>query len=224
MQVLIVGSGKLASELLNKLSLSAPFTARSWSSAPDVQGRSVVVHAGSGRELDAVIAYCRKTNSILVELATGSKIEAASPNFPVVLCPNTNILMLKFMNMLAKSGRLFEDYRIELTESHQAEKQSTPGTAVVIAQSLRLPVESVISVRNREEQLTILRIPPEHLDRHAVHSIIIDDGTCRVLLETRVYGSSPYADGVSKIVSAVATRPLENRVYAIDEVVEHGWV
>jgi dihydrodipicolinate reductase len=224
MQVLIVGSGKLASELLRGLSLSASFTVRSWSSPPSVQGRSVVVHAGSGRELDDVIAYCRESNSVLVELATGSKIESALPTFPVVLCPNTNILMLKFMKMLANSGRLFEGYRIKLTESHQAEKRSTPGTAVAIAQSLGLPAQDVISVRNREEQLKALRIPPEHLGRHAVHSIAIDDGTCRVLLETRVYGSSPYADGVSKIVSAVATHPLENRVYAVDEFIEHGWV
>lgn len=224
MQVLIVGSGKLASELLSGLSLPAALTVRSWSSAPTAQGRSVVVHAGSGRELNDVIAYCRETNSVLVELATGSNIEVASPTFPVVLCPNTNILMLKFMNMLAKSGRLFEGYRIELTESHQAEKRSTPGTAVAIAQSLGLSAENVISVRDREEQLTALRIPSEHLGRHALHSVLIDDGTCRVLLETRVYGSSPYAHGVSKIVSAVATRTFENRVYAIDEFVEHGWV
>lgn len=224
MQVLIVGSGKLASELLYGLSFPAPLTVRSWSSAPATQGRSVVVHAGSGRELNDVIAYCRETNSVLVELATGSSIEVASPTFTVVLCPNTNILMLKFMNMLAKSGRLFEGYRIKLTESHQAEKRSTPGTAVAIAKSLSLPAENVVSVRNREEQLTTLGIPPEHLARHALHSVQIDDGTCRVLLETRVYGSSPYADGVSKIVSAVATRRLENRAYAIDEFIEHGWV
>lgn len=224
MQVLIVGAGKLASELRDKLSLSAPFTVRSWSGSPAAQGRSVVVHAGSGRELNDVIAYCRQTNSVLVELATGSKIEVTSATFPVVLCPNTNILMLKFMNMLAKNGRLFDGYRVELTESHQAEKRSTPGTAVAIAQSLGLPAEDVVSVRDREEQLTVLRIPPEHLGRHAMHSILIDDGNCRVVLETRVYGASPYADGVSKIVSAVATRPLENRVYEIDEFVEHGWV
>jgi len=224
MQVLIVGSGKLASELLNELSLSASFAVLSWSSAPSVLGRSVVVHAGSGRELDDVITYCRDTNSVLVELATGSKIEIAPPAFPVILCPNTNILMLKFMNMLEKSGRLFDGYSIEMTESHQAEKRSTPGTAVAIAQSLGLPAEEVISVRDREEQVKALHIPPEHLGRHAVHSISIDDGTCRVLLETRVYGSSPYANGVSKIVSAVATRQLENRVYAVAEFVEHGWV
>lgn len=224
MQVLIVGSGKLASELLKGLSLSDPFTACSWSSRPLLQGRSIVVHAGSGRELDDVIAYCEETNSVLVELATGSKIENARTTFPVVLCPNTNILMLKFMNMLANSGKLFEGYRIKLTESHQAVKRSTPGTAVAIAQSLGLAAEDVSSVRDQNEQVTALDIPPEHLGRHAVHSITIDDGACRVLLETRVYGSSPYADGVSKIVSAVATRPLENRAYAVDEFIEYGWL
>jgi len=89
---------------------------------------------------------------------------------------------------------------------------------------LGLSAEDVISVRDRETQLTALRIPPEHLDRHAVHAICIDDGACRVLLETRVYGSSPYADGVSKIVLAVAAHPLENRLYAIGEFIEHGWI
>ncbi len=200
MQVLIVGSGKLASELLSQLSLPASFTVHSWPNSPAMRGRSVVVHTGSGRELDDVIAYCRETHSILIELATGSMIELASPTFPVVLCPNTNILMLKFMNMLAKSKGLFEGYRIELTESHQAEKRSTPGTAVAIGQSLGLPAESIISVRDREKQLTAMSIPREHLDRHAVHAIEINDGTCRVLLETRVYGSSPYAEQGNRTV------------------------
>ena len=224
MQVLIVGSGKLATELLNELSLAPSLTLSRWSNAPAHQGRSVVVHAGSGRELNAVIAYCGETNSVLIELATGSKLEVASPTFPVILCPNTNILMLKFMRMLARSGKLFEGYRVELTESHQAEKRSAPGTAIAIAQSLGLSAEDVISVRDRETQLTALRIPSEHLGRHAAHSILIGDGACHVSLETRVYGASAYADGVAKIVSAATSRLLENRVYAIDEFVEHGWV
>lgn len=223
-QVLIVGSGKLATELLDKLSLDAPLKVCRWSNASTKEGRSVVVHAGSGRELDEVIAYCQKTNSSLVELATGSKLELGSPKFPVVLCPNTNILMLKFMNMLEKSGRLFNGHRIELTESHQAEKQSAPGTAIAIAQTLGLSAKDVISVRDPEVQLLALRIPTEHLSRHAVHTILIEDGSCRISLETRVYGSSPYADGVAKIVSAVISRQLESRVYAIDEFVESGWV
>jgi 4-hydroxy-tetrahydrodipicolinate reductase len=224
MQVLIVGSGKLATELLNELSLDAPLMVRSWSNGSTVQGPSVVVHAGSGRELDDVIAYCHETSSALIELATGSRVESAPPTFPVVLCPNTNILMLKFMNMLARGGKLFNGYHIEVTESHQAEKRSAPGTAIAIAQSLGLSANEVVSVREPEEQLTTLRIPAEHLGRHAVHAILIEDAVCRISLETRVYGASPYADGVAKIVFAVTSRQLENRVYAIDEFIEHGWV
>jgi dihydrodipicolinate reductase len=224
MQVLIVGSGKLAAELLNELSLGAPLTVRRWSTASAVQGHSIVVHAGSGRELDDVSAYCRETGSVLIELATGSNLEMATSGFPVILCPNTNILMLKFMNMLAKSGKMFKGYHIELTESHQAEKRSAPGTAITIAQSLGLSAKDVVSVRDLEEQLTALRIPAEHLGRHAVHTILIEDAACRISLETRVYGASPYADGVAKIIAAVVSRQLENRVYAIDEFAEYGWV
>lgn len=224
MQVLIVGSGKLASELLDELLLPAPLVAHRWSDRPSPGSRSVVVHAGSGRELDAVTEYCRETDSVLVELATGSKIEGRPPDFPVVLCPNTNILMLKFMHMLANSGKLFAGYRIQLTESHQAGKRSTPGTAVAMAQSLGLAAADVISVRDVKEQQARFGIPVEHLGRHAVHAISIDDDTCSLRLETRVYGSSPYADGVARIVSAIAAHPLERRLYAVDEFIERGWV
>lgn len=142
----------------------------------------------------------------------------------MVLCPNTNILMLKFMNMLARSGKLFNGYHVEVTESHQAEKRSAPGTAIAIAQSLGLSANDVTSVLDPREQLAALGIPPEHLSRHAMHTILIRDAACRISLETRVYGASTYADGVAKIVSAVASHQLESRTYAIDELVEHGWV
>jgi 4-hydroxy-tetrahydrodipicolinate reductase len=224
MQVLIVGSGKLATELLSELSLDPTLMVRRWSNGSTARDSTVVVHAGSGREVDDVIAYCRETRSALIELATGSKLEIASPTFPVVLCPNTNILMLKFMNMLASNGKLFKGYHVEVTESHQAEKRSAPGTAIAIAQSLGLSANEVVSVRDPEEQLKTLHIPAEHLGRHAVHAIVIEDESCRISLETRVYGASPYADGVARIVSAVASRQLESRVYSIDEFVAQGWV
>jgi dihydrodipicolinate reductase len=211
-------------ELLGELSLGSSLPLRRWSAVPPGQGRSLVVHAGSGRELDAVIAYCSETHSILIELATGSRLEHAALPFPVVMCPNTNILMLKFMHMLARSGSLFDGCHIELSESHQSEKRSAPGTAIAIAHALGLPAEAVVSVRDRNEQLNVLRIPPEHLGRHAVHRILIEDGACRIALETRVYGASAYAAGVAKILSAASSHPLEDRLYGIDEFVERGWV
>src|SRR3569832_1229883 len=97
MQVLIVGSGKLATELLNELLLDASVTVRRWPNAPTAQDRSVVLHAGSGRELNDVIAYCRETKTKKKEQATKTKKEETSPTFPVILCPYTYFLLLKFL-------------------------------------------------------------------------------------------------------------------------------
>lgn len=223
-QVFIVGTGKLATELLNSLRVTPSSEVASWAERSPAKDKSIVIHAGSGRELKDVISYCSETHSTLVELATGSDIEAAVPDFPVVVCPNTNILMLKFMSMLAKSGHLFSDYKIKLTESHQAAKTSTPGTAVAMAHSLGLKDSDVISVRDPEQQKTGLHIPTAHLDRHAFHQVLIEDGECSITMETRVYGASPYADGVATIISAIRSNELEDRLYELNEFVENGWI
>lgn len=224
LKIFIVGTGKLATELLTALRLDPPCEVVAWANRVPGKEKSIVVHAGSGRELDEVISHCLATRSTLVELATGSEIEGTPPHFPVVLCPNTNILMLKFMSMLAKSGHLFSGYRITITESHQAGKTSTPGTAVTIAHALGLNEGDVISVRNSETQRTALNIPAEHLDRHAFHQIRIEDAVCSVTMETRVYGASPYAEGLAKIISAIRSNALEDRLYELDEFVHNGWI
>mgnify|MGYP003383427125 FL=1 len=224
MQVIIVGTGKLATELLDSPGVGHACEAISWGRHGHDKGKSIVVHAGSGREFKAVIDFCQVTRSTLVELATGSGIETGSHDFPVVLCPNTNILMLKFMSMLAKSGHLFIGNRIRLTESHQEQKSSTPGTAVSMAHSLGMKSSDVLSVRDPDEQKTVLQIPVEHLARHAYHQIVIEDAACSITLETRIYGASPYADGVARIISAIRSNELENRTYSIGEFVENGWV
>ncbi|MES2877300.1 MAG: dihydrodipicolinate reductase [Pseudomonadota bacterium] len=224
MQIIIAGTGKLATELLGSLKLDPTWQVVSWADKDQVTDQCIVVHAGSGRELPALVSYCQSTHSVLVELATGSPMEAASHGFPVVLCPNTNILMLKFMSMLAKSGPLFRGYQIRLTESHQAQKTSTPGTAVSMAHSLGLNSGDILSVRDPHVQQTALKIPAEHLARHAYHQVVIEDAVCSVTLETRVYGDSPYADGVARILAAICANPLENRLYDISEFVEKGWV
>ncbi|HZX30452.1 MAG TPA: dihydrodipicolinate reductase [Rhodocyclaceae bacterium] len=224
MNVIIVGAGKLAKELLESLGTGGAHPVFPWAERDRASGKSIVVHAGSGRELDEVVAYCRATRSPLMELSTGSRVEAMTPDFPLVLCPNTNILMLKFMAMLARNGAMFEGYPIAFTESHQAQKSSTPGTAVAMAQSLGLPAAEIVSIRNPAEQQGSLGIPPEHLGRHAYHRIVIEDGLCSLALETRVYGATPYADGVARIVSAIAARQLDNRRYDIIEFVDNGWI
>ncbi|MBN3787173.1 dihydrodipicolinate reductase C-terminal domain-containing protein [Burkholderia sp. Ac-20353] len=224
MQVLVVGSGKLATELLRSHKLDSTYQVIPWTADSRIDVRSIVVHAGSGRELPAVIAACRATSSPLVELSTGSDIETGSHDFPAVLCPNTNILMLKFMSMLETSGHLFRDCAISVVESHQATKSSVPGTAVSIVQSLGLPPDAIRSVRDPAIQRGELQIPDDELARHAYHQVRIEDGACSLQFESRVYGASPYADGVSRIVDAVRCHELENRRYSIMEFIRNGWL
>lgn len=222
-QVLVVGTGKLATELLRDMAVGSTCRLAPWA-ARRLDAKAIVVHAGSGRELDAVAAFCAVTGSPLLELATGSVLEGRTHGFPVVLCPNTNILMLKVMCMLECSGHLFQGHPIRFTESHQSAKQSVPGTAVGMAQSLGLAAGEVRSVRSPQVQREELTIPERDLDRHAVHRIEIGDETCSVRLETRVFGDAPYAAGVGQIVAAAVGHTLENRVYPVAEFVRNGWI
>ncbi len=224
MQILIAGTGKLATELLNGLQLAPTFQLTAWAQRGPGQAPAIVVHAGSGRELDDIVAFCTATHSPLIELSTGSAIEAAPRAFPVVLCPNTNILMLKFMAMLAQCGPMFSGYSVQLTESHQASKTSVPGTAVDIAQSLGLRADQIVSVRDAAVQRGPLQIPEADLGRHAYHQVRITDGACSLQLETRVTGDAPYAQGVAQIVAAVAAHTLEDRVYPVMAFIREGWL
>jgi dihydrodipicolinate reductase len=224
MVVTVVGTGKLARELLSELPKVSCAKVIAWPDMARAEGRGVVVHAGSGRELEDAIAYCQQTGSTLVELATGSVLETREVGFPVVVCPNTNILMLKFMAMLAASGRYFRNDKVRITESHQAEKASVPGTAVALARSLGLPSEKIHSIRDPREQMESLHVPPEHLSRHAYHRVEIEDQVSSITLETRVFGPAPYADGLAQIIAAIQSHEIENRRYDVTEFIENGWV
>lgn len=224
MQVIIAGTGKLATELRQALGSSPHYSVTAWAQHPSPPPKAIVVHAGSGRELGDIAAYCEASASPLLELSTGSAIENQAPGFPVVLCPNTNILMLKFMAMLAHSGAMFKSYDMTLIESHQAGKTSVPGTAVSMAQSLGLQAEAIQSIRDTQIQQTQLQIAEADLPRHAYHQILIQDGACSVKLETRVTGDSPYAHGVDQIIRAVMARELEHRIYPVMAFIEYGWL
>ena len=220
--ILIAGRGTLARELLAGLGPQGSAW-REGTSNHDPAPR-VVVHAGSGRELAALVAFCHASALPLVELSTGTAIHEVAPDMTVVVCPNANLLMLKFMTLLERSGGWFHGGRIRLVESHQAGKTSVPGTAVAMAQALGLDPARIESVRDPAVQTQSLGIAAEDLRRHAFHRIEIEDGPCTLMLETRVRGDDPYVDGVRRIATVAATRSLEPRTYRVTEFIENGWL
>ena len=115
-EVLVVGRGKLALELLHGLQGSSISGVLPWDErARPEKGRRMVVHAGSGRELDEVVDFCAAGGEILFELSTAGSRLPSQPAFPIVVCPNVNMQMLSFMAMTKQSAARFKGRDIEIT-------------------------------------------------------------------------------------------------------------
>lgn len=225
MNVYVVGAGKLATEIISSLKSPNIQSVVPWSDSTLHKDEDIiVVHAGSGRELESVYTFCTEHQKPLIELATNISSNKSHSAFPLVVCPNTNILLLKFMAMISKFGTNFIEYDKTIIESHQSTKTSAPGTAYAIAKSLGVENEKVESVRDPFVQEKALGIPGPFLSRHAYHKITISDSTVSVTLETKVFGSTPYSAGLAKIIDAMITRKLEKRVYDVLEFIEQGWI
>jgi 4-hydroxy-tetrahydrodipicolinate reductase len=222
MKLYIAGSGKLANAIIDAQAFSKGEILRWEAEYLQLNEPGIIIHAGSGRQLDECIAFCTRTKSILIELSTGLKTENAEPDFPLVMCPNTSILLLKTLKMLEAFGSAFKDYEVSITESHQEAKQTEPGTAYAFAKSLELPVDSISSVRDPQVQENQIGIPQEFLSRHAYHKIVIKDGLDELCIETRVLGHDSYAKGVKAIVDAVRKLHLDNRRYTVLELINGG--
>jgi dihydrodipicolinate reductase len=221
-KIFIVGSGKLANAIL-----TAQFTIESCQILPweskyqTINEKAILIHAGSGRQLKECFDFCEKTNSTFIELSTGLETETMTPSFPLIICPNTSILVLKTLNMLKISGGNFAGYQIKMTESHQSTKTTEPGTAYAFAQSLKLPVNEINSVRDPEIQKNKLGIPEEYLGKHAYHKIVINNGSDEITIETKVLGHQSYASGVKTIIETVLKSQLENKRYSILEIIDN---
>jgi len=225
MKIYVVGAGKLARAILSS-DLSFPgCQIIEWEKAPQTsKEKAIVIHAGSGRQLKECLEFCKQTKSTFIELSTGQDTANTEAGFPIIICHNTSILLLKTLAVFKSFGGHFDGYKISITESHQATKTTDPGTAYALANSLKFPVNKIVSIRDPEVQLNELGIPKEFLDRHAYHKIVIEDGTDQLTIETKVLGHNSYVQGVKRIIEAVIKHPLENRLYTVVELIEKNMV
>jgi 4-hydroxy-tetrahydrodipicolinate reductase len=219
-EVLVVGRGKLANELMEGLNGDAISHTIRWDNrSTSVSDPRIVVHAGSGRELPEVINYCTNTNTLLFELSTADSMIPDIVNFPVIICPNVNLQMIRFMAMVRQASRYFKGQTIEITESHQATKKTKPGTAIYLANQLGVPESEIRSERNPERQQKIFDIPSEYLARHAYHKIAITSPDAEITLETRVLGKTAYATSLSEIIAMVSQMDLRSGLHDIVDLI-----
>lgn len=219
MKIFIVGSGKL-SKAIAGLSFEPNEIVKWENSSQALNEKAICVHAGSGRQLNECFEFCERTKSVLIELSTGLGTDKLNPGFPLIICPNTSLLVLKTLNMMKAKGSYFENYNITITESHQSTKKTEPGTAYAFAKALNFSPAKIISVRDPEIQKTEIGIPADFIDRHAYHKITINDGNDELTIETKVFGHNSYASGVKAILETIVKQNLENRRYSIFELIE----
>lgn len=222
-KIYVAGSGKLANAILNSDLSFQSCEILKWDTRYQMLDEKVIlVHAGSGRQLKECVEFCDRTKSIFIELSTGLETETLQPDFPLIICPNTSILVLKTLNMLKANGRNFENHSISITESHQSTKKTEPGTAYAFANALKFPVDKIVSVRNPEMQQNKIGIPEEYLGKHAYHKIVIKDGNDEITIETKVLGHDSYAKGVKMIIEAALINSLENKKYTVLDLIANN--
>ena len=222
-KIFVAGSGKLANAILDSDLSFQSCEILKWDTRYQMLDEKVIlVHAGSGRQLKECVEFCDRTKSIFIELSTGLETETLQPDFPLIICPNTSILVLKTLNMLKVNGRNFENYSISITESHQSTKKTEPGTAYAFANALKFSVDKIVSVRNPEMQQNEIGIPEEYLGKHAYHKIVIKDKNDEITIETKVLGHDSYAKGVKMIIEAALINSLENKRYTVLDLIANN--
>lgn len=218
--ILIAGKGKLA----NSISQGLPryledYHIDSWENHADYPANTlVIVHIGSGRQLEEVIDFCRIHKVPLIQGSTGMNIDHKDFDFLFIDAPNLSILMLKFMLMLKEFGPLYKNYNISVTESHQHTKKSVPGTAVEMADSLGVAPGEIKSIRDRDDQENIYGISKDFLSLHAYHDICIQEGDTTINFKTLVKGHESYVSGLSGIIACL--KSLQDRYYHILELIK----
>jgi 4-hydroxy-tetrahydrodipicolinate reductase len=221
MKFIIVGSGKLSNSIQKYINKEKYKPLQKWNEFDkNTNERVIIIHAASGRELDDCISYCQKTKSVLIEMSTGSQIANINVDFPAFICPNTSLLLCKLMRVIKLSGNMFKNNDVKIIESHQEEKKSLPGTAASFAISLQVPINEIVSIRKKEEQLRI-GIDEEHLDLHAYHKIMINgNDDSEIIIETKVGGHQSYVKGLEKILDYIIVNKIENRKYILEDIIE----
>jgi len=219
-KLILIGNGKLADAIQKGFHQYSDIPLVSYTPGIEADRSSLFVHVGSGRQYNAALQQAISVEAAFIQAATEKKIPLDSPvhgRFRFVHAPNLDLHIIKLFYCLKKSGSVFKGEKISLLESHQQEKTSVPGTAVKFCDYLKIPRDSIQSVRDPEEQK---KLPISNLDHHAFHRIQIGEDDSSLTIETRIEGAESYVRGLARIVEAV--RNLKDGLYEIDDLVEKG--
>ncbi|CAM9764999.1 unnamed protein product [Chrysoparadoxa australica] len=133
----------------------------------------------------------------------------------------------------------FSGYKLTVTESHQATKADTSGTAKTLSADLAtltgapFDVEEIVRIRTKPKQLEFgptLQVEESALSGHAFHtySLVSPDGSAEFQFRHNVSGRRMYADGtadaVEFLVNEVKRPGSSGKVFSMIDVLKIGGI
>ncbi len=217
-KIVLIGNGKLADSIENNLPLYSSIPIEKYSQIGDYDEDTVFVHIGSGREYLETLTKANESRSSYIQAATEKDFKLSPPfdlSMRYVNAPNLDINIIKLIYLLKLGKELFRNEPKTIVESHQKDKQSSPGTALKFAEYLNIDDKDILSIRDeaRQKELNI-----KNLGHHAYHKIEIGDDNSNITIETKIEGAVSYAKGLSEIVQCLSN--LEVGKYEIEDLIE----
>ncbi len=216
-ELIVVGNGKLADTIVINFPAYSTLSVKRYFSGIRADDESVFVHIGSGRQYEESLTAALHSGAAYIQAATEKDIamkEPPSGTITYVNAPNLDIRIIKFIYLLRIAGELFHGDHITVTESHQAEKKSLPGTALKFCEYLGVPKESLVSIRDPAQQR---KMSINSLQQHAYHRISIGDEDSSLCFETKIDGALSYVKGMAVIVKCLDR--LEKKNFMVEDLV-----
>ena len=148
-----------------------------------------------------------------------------------VIAPNMAKQIVGLQAMLAYAADhfpgLFDGYRLDVTESHQAGKADTSGTAKAMVVyfnrlGVAFSVDEIIKVRDPLEQQQRLGVPEAYLKGHGWHTYRLNsaDETVAIGFMHNVNGRRVYAAGTLDAVRYLAKKVAQGRSGIVFDMID----
>ncbi|KAJ9173926.1 hypothetical protein P3X46_017010 [Hevea brasiliensis] len=126
----------------------------------------------------------------------------------------------------------FSGYSLQVSESHQAGKLDTSGTAKAVISCFQklgvsFDMDKIQMIRDPKQQIEMVGVPEEHLSGHAFHMyhLTSPDQTVSFEFQHNVCGRSIYAEGTVDAIIFLAKKiqsRADKRIYNMIDVLREG--
>lgn len=148
-----------------------------------------------------------------------------------VIAPNMAKQIVAFQAMMEFAAEnfpnAFKGYELVVTESHQASKKGTSGTAEAMVEyfnRLGIPFakDQIEKIRDRTVQRVKVGVPLEHLGGHGYHDYRLrsEDGTVSFGFIHNVNGRDVYVEGTLDAIRFLVKNAKPGKVYSMIDVLK----